>query len=215
MLGGILASRHGLTALVVERRDGPQTSPAAHEVNARTSEICRQAGLDMPIHAAAKDPVDSGHVNFVTRLTGQLIGHLPFERQGEACLEYTPTPLRNLPQHRFEPILVDELRSCPGVELRYGQQWERSEEVDGAVVSTITDRATDATTESVDDYDDRRCHEIIDRAAGVAFDAEILGRGTWWMTSQTAESMGSGQVFLAGFASGRGIATVLLGSLHR
>ena len=30
MLGGILASRHGLTALVVERRDGPQTSPAAH-----------------------------------------------------------------------------------------------------------------------------------------------------------------------------------------
>ncbi len=35
------------------------------------------------------------------------------------------------------------------------------------------------------------------------------------MTSQTAESIGSGQVFLAGFASGRGIATVLLGSPHR
>jgi hypothetical protein len=114
MLGGILASRHGLTALVVERRDGPQTSPAAHEVNARTYEICRQAGLDMPIHAAGKDPADSGHVNFVTRLTGQLIGHLPFGRQGEACLQFTPTPPRNLSQHRFEPILADELRSCPG-----------------------------------------------------------------------------------------------------
>ena len=63
MLGGILASRHGLTSLVVERRDGPQTSPAAHVVNARTYEICRQAGLDMDrIHAAGKDPVDAGHV---------------------------------------------------------------------------------------------------------------------------------------------------------
>jgi len=47
MLGGILASRHGLSSLVVERRGGLQTSPAAHVVNARTFEICRQAGLDM------------------------------------------------------------------------------------------------------------------------------------------------------------------------
>lgn len=111
LLGGILAARHGLTALVVERRDGPRTAPAAHVVNARTYEICRQAGLDMGrIRAAGKDPVDAGHVNFVTRLAGDLIGRLPFERQGDECLEHTPTPLRNLSQHRFEPILVDELR---------------------------------------------------------------------------------------------------------
>lgn len=85
MLGGILASRLGLGALVVERRDGPQTAPAAHVVNARTYEICRQAGLDMErIFAAGKSEADAGHVNFVTRLAGDLIGRLPFERQGEA-----------------------------------------------------------------------------------------------------------------------------------
>ena len=64
---------------------------------------------------------------------------LPFERQGDACLEFTPTPLRNLSQHRFEPILADELRAAPGAELRYGHQWERSDEVDDAVVSEVTD----------------------------------------------------------------------------
>ncbi len=140
MLGGILASRHGLTALVVERRDGPQTSPAAHVVNARTYEICRQAGLDMDrIHAAGKSRDEAGHVNFLTRLTGDLIGRLPFERQGDECLAFTPTPLRNLSQHRFEPILADELRASDGAELRYGHQWERSEDVGDAVVSHVTD----------------------------------------------------------------------------
>lgn len=289
MLGGILASRHGLTALVVERRNGPQTAPAAHVVNARTYEICRQAGLDMErIHAAGQDPVDAGHVNFVTRLTGDLIGRLPFERQGDDCLECTPTPLRNLSQHRFEPILADELRASPGADLRYRHQWEHSEEADVMVVSEVTDLATgesfrvrsrfvvgcdgagsrvrkqlgielqgppllqcyvmihfaanlrastaerpavlhfvldptvrgvfvahdvesewvfmhaiDPVSESVDDYDDVRCRDVVDRAAGIDLGAEILGISTWWMSSQTAESMGQGRIFLAGDAAHR------------
>jgi 2,4-dichlorophenol 6-monooxygenase len=289
MLGGILASRHGLSSLVVERRDGPQTSPAAHVVNARTYEICRQAGLDMErIHAAGKDTTDAGHVNFVTRLNGDLIGRLPFERQGDACLEFTPTPLRNLSQHRFEPVLADELRASAGAELRYDRQWERSEELGDVVVSDILDletgemsrvrsgfvigcdgassrvrqllgiemvgppliqcflmihfgadlravtaerpgvlhfvldpetpgtfiahdaesdwvfmHAIDPSTESVDDYTDDRCLAIVERAAGAELDAEILGKGTWWMSSQTVESMGAGRIFLAGDAAHR------------
>lgn len=289
MLGGILASRLGLTALVVERRGGPQTSPAAHVVNARTYEICRQAGLDMErIHAAGKDPADAGHVNFVTRLNGDLIGRLPFERQGDACLDYTPTPLRNLSQHRFEPILADELRASPGAELRYRHQWEHSDELGDGVVSDIVDLDTGDTTqvrsryvigcdgagsrvrkqlgiemigppliqcylmihfaanlrsltadrpavlhftfdpeangvfiahdvesdwvfmhaidpsiESGDDYDDDRCRDVIENAAGTRLDAEILGTGTWWMSSQTADSMGRGRIFLAGDSAHR------------
>lgn len=289
MLGGILASRHGLSSLVVERRDGPRSTPAAHVVNARTYEICRQAGLDMErIHAAGKDTTESGHVNFVTRLAGELVGRLPFERQGEACLDFTPTPLRNLSQHRFEPILADELRASPRTELRYGQQWERSEQIDDTVLSDIVDAGSGATTrvrsryvvgcdgagsrvrklldiemigppliqcylmihfaadlrsltadrpgvlhfvldpeaggafiahdvesdwvfmhaidpsnESVDDYDDARCRAVVNKSAGAEIDAEILGKGTWWMSSQTAESMGGGRIFLAGDAAHR------------
>ena len=289
MLGGILASRLGLSALVVERRDGPQKAPAAHVVNARTYEICRQAGLDMErIFAAGKSESDAGHVNFVTRLRGELIGRLPFERQGEACLEFTPTPLRNLSQHRFEPILADELRASPDADLRYRHQWEHSEELDDGVVSDLVDldsgdttrvrsryvigcdgagsrvremlgiemvgppliqaylmihfaanlrgltaerpavlhftfdpqasgafiahdvesdwvfmHAIDPSNESVDDYDDDRCVDIIERAANADLDAEILGKGIWWMSSQTAASMGRGRVFLAGDSAHR------------
>jgi 2-polyprenyl-6-methoxyphenol hydroxylase-like FAD-dependent oxidoreductase len=289
MLGGILASRHGLSSLVVERRDGPQTAPAAHVVNARTYEICRQAGLDMErIHAAGKDEAEAGHVNFLTRLTGELIGRLPFERQGDACLEFTPTPLRNLSQHRFEPILADELRASPPAELRYRHEWDGSEELGDAVMSEVIDldtgdtirvrsryvigcdgagsrvrkllgiemhgppliqcflmihfgadlraltadrpgvlhfvldpevdgafvahdvasdwvfmHAIDPSLESVDDYDDDRCRAVIDEAAGTGLDAEILGKGTWWMSAQTAGSMGGGRIFLAGDAAHR------------
>jgi len=79
-----LLANAGRRCLIVERRDGPQPNPSAHVVNARTLEIFRQGGLDMrAIDAIAKPPRDSGHVSFVTRLNGELIGRLPFERQGD------------------------------------------------------------------------------------------------------------------------------------
>lgn len=143
MIGGILLAEQRRACLVVERRNGPQPAPAAHVVNARTFEICRQAGLDMDaIAAAAKDPADAGHVIFVTRLAGEEIGRLPFERQGEDCLRYTPTPLRNLSQHRFEPILADAIQKRPSGDLRYGWQWERSEQDESGVTSSVRDLAS-------------------------------------------------------------------------
>ena len=45
----------------------------------------------------------------MTRLGGEVLGRLPYERQGDEVLAVTPTPLRNLSQHRFEPILLDAL----------------------------------------------------------------------------------------------------------
>ncbi|MEM8705203.1 MAG: FAD-dependent monooxygenase [Actinomycetota bacterium] len=289
LLGGILAAEHGLRALVVERREGPQRAPAAHVVNARTFEICRQAGIDMDrIGDACQDPADAGHVNFLTSLTGHLVGRMPFERQGDENLDVTPTPLRNLSQHRFEPILAGELRTRPDAALWYDHRWDGSEEDADGVTSTVTDlvrgttttvrsayvigcdgagsavrksldiemvgppliqctlainfvadlreliadrpgvlhfildpaadgvfvqhdvandwvfmHAIDPSAESADDYDDDRCLEIIRRAIGADVPATILGRGTWWMSAQTASSMGRGRVFLAGDAAHR------------
>ncbi|MEM7337224.1 MAG: FAD-dependent monooxygenase [Actinomycetota bacterium] len=289
LLGGILAANHGLNAVVVERRDGPQRAPAAHVVNARTFEICRQAGLDMDhIFDACQDPAEAGHVNFLTSLTGTLIGRLPFERQGEENLAVTPTPLRNLSQHHLEPILTAELRARAGAELWYGHQWHESTEDADGVASTIVDLSSgrsvkvrsryvigcdgagsgvrkmlgiemvgppliqctlainfasdlrdvvanhpgvlhfildpeangvfvqhdvskdwvfmhgiDPSTESVDDYDDARCLDVIRKAAGADITATIIGRGTWWMSAQTASSMGGGHIFLAGDAAHR------------
>ena len=75
------------------------------------------------LQAIAQSPSDAGHVNFVTRLNGRLIGRLPYERQDDACRDLTPTPLRNISQHRLEPVMAAELGRIPNVELRYGLEW--------------------------------------------------------------------------------------------
>ena len=138
-----LLAAAGRRCLVVERREGPQRHPAAHVVNARTLEILRQAGVDMDaVDAVAKDPADAGHVNFVSRLDGQLIGRLPFERQGADCLDLTPTPLRNISQHVLEPILGAMLGTRAGADLRYRTVWESSEQDPDGVTSRLRDLDT-------------------------------------------------------------------------
>ena len=114
-----LCHRVGLSAVVLEQRDGPQRSPAAHAINARTFEIWRQAGVAMgPVLGAALVPAEAGFVHWVTKFGGEVIGTLPFERQGDEMLAVTPTPLRNLSQHRLEPLLL-----APELDVRYRHQW--------------------------------------------------------------------------------------------
>lgn len=139
-----LLANAGHRCLVVDRRDGPQRNPAAHVVNARTLEIFRQAGFDMDaIAGISQDPRDGGHVNFVTRLNGTLIGRLPFERQGDENLALTPTPLRNISQHRLEPLLASTVAARDEVDLRYDVEWIAAEQNDDGVVSTLRDLRTD------------------------------------------------------------------------
>lgn len=114
-----LCHRLGLSAVVLEQRDSPQRSPAAHAINARTFEIWRQAGVAMgPVLAAALSPEEAGLVHWVTKFGGEVIGTLPYERQGDEMLAITPTPLRNLSQHRLEPLLLS-----PELDVRYRHTW--------------------------------------------------------------------------------------------
>ena len=141
-LARLLAHR-GRQCLVVERRNGTQPNPSAHAVNARTLEIFRQAGFDMDaLQAIAQSPSDAGHVNFVTRLNGRLIGRLPYERQDDACRDLTPTPLRNISQHRLEPLMAEELGRIPNVELRYGLEWVSAAHDADGVTSVLREVAT-------------------------------------------------------------------------
>lgn len=289
MIAALLLSSRGQRSLLLERREAPQTAPAAHVVNARTFEICRQAGLDMgAIDAACKNPEDAGHVRFVTRLAGEEIGSLPFERQGEECLRFTPTPLRNLSQHRFEPILAEAAKKRPEIDLRYRWQWEGSAQDPEGVTSTVRNLVTDETIEvrsryviaadgagsrvrpslgiemqgppriqsflmihfgadlrdlvrerpgvlhfvmdpeaggafiahdidrewvymhdfdpeqeSETDYDEERCKALVRRAIGKDTPLELLHKGTWHMSSQVANDMRQGRIFLAGDAAHR------------
>jgi 2,4-dichlorophenol 6-monooxygenase len=137
LMTSLLLEHLGVETVVVERRPGPQRAPAAHVVNARTLEICRAAGVDMDaLGRAAQEPTDAGFVHWVTRLGGELLGSLPFERQGDDQLAVTPTPLRNLSQDRFEPLLLEALRKR-GREPRWRCQWEQARQDTEGVVSRV------------------------------------------------------------------------------
>jgi 2-polyprenyl-6-methoxyphenol hydroxylase-like FAD-dependent oxidoreductase len=139
----LLLARLGIAARIVERRAAPQSAPAAHVVNARSFEIFRAAGVEMgAIARACKDPVDAGQVLWLTTLAGQELGRLPFERQGREVLDVTPTPLRNLSQHRLEPILRNELRRCANRDVAYGHEWEAAEQDGEGVTSRLRERAS-------------------------------------------------------------------------
>lgn len=138
LMAALLLRRLGVDACVVERRTGPQRAPAAHVVNARTFEICRQAGVDMDaIAAASASPADAGATLWVTKLGGEVLGRLRFERQDDDVLAHTPTPLRNLAQHRFEPILLDALKDAGAPAPRWGHRWTQATADADGVTSQI------------------------------------------------------------------------------
>lgn len=138
LTAALLLDRLGLSVLVVERRDGPQRAPAAHAVNARTFEIWRQIGLDVDaLRAEAQDPADAGMVHWVRSLGGELIASLPYERQGDEQLAVTPTPMRNLSQHRLEPMLVEALTAA-GVPVHYGHAWSSADLDPSATTEGVT-----------------------------------------------------------------------------
>ncbi len=148
LMGALLLARHGLEASIVDRRDAPTRAPAAHVVNARTFEICRAAGVDMSALAAfSSDPEDAGQAIWVTNLAGEEIGRLPFERQHDEVLRFTPTPLRNLSQHRFEAVLRETLPKAGAAAVQYGQQWEGAEQDETGVTSRVRDLATNEVHE--------------------------------------------------------------------
>ena len=139
----LLLARLGVESLVVERRVGPHRAPQAHVVNPRTLEILRAAGVDVErLRALATPREDGGHVSWVTTLAGEELGRLPYERQGDDVLAFTPTPLLNLSQHLLEPVLLDSLREAGRGEVRYRHECAGFEQDDAGVTARVRDLAT-------------------------------------------------------------------------
>jgi len=148
LMGALLLARLGMEARILDRRETPIRAPAAHVVNARTFEICRAVGVELDAFREFwSDPEDAGQVVWLTSLAGEEIGRLPFERQADEVLRFTPTPLRNIPQHRFEAVLRDTLPKVGAADVQYGQQWESAEQDEEGVISRVRDLATNEVYE--------------------------------------------------------------------
>jgi 2-polyprenyl-6-methoxyphenol hydroxylase-like FAD-dependent oxidoreductase len=77
--------------LIIERYPERLAAPKAHAINPRSLEILRQYGLgEKRIRQLGTSRDDSSWVNFVTNLSGDSIGRLPYERMDPAVLDDTP-----------------------------------------------------------------------------------------------------------------------------
>jgi 2-polyprenyl-6-methoxyphenol hydroxylase-like FAD-dependent oxidoreductase len=138
LTAALLFTKLGHSVRIVERRGDTQRAPAAHVVNARTFEVWRQMGLDVDlILQDAHNPSQAGFVHWVPRLGGEILGSLPYEQQGDDMLQFTPTPLRNLSQHRLEPALVAELQQL-GVSVENNTTWNSCTETKEDITSMLT-----------------------------------------------------------------------------
>jgi 2-polyprenyl-6-methoxyphenol hydroxylase-like FAD-dependent oxidoreductase len=134
----LLLRRLGVASRIVERRDGPQRAPAAHVVNARTFEICRQAGVDMAaIAAVARPPSDAGATYWVTarrRGARPAAVRAPGRRRPRRHADAAARPLA-------APLQADPAGRCalPAATRRAGQRWASAEVDAGGVTSTVVD----------------------------------------------------------------------------
>jgi 2-polyprenyl-6-methoxyphenol hydroxylase-like FAD-dependent oxidoreductase len=135
--------QRGIKTLIVERYQGRLDAPKAHALNSRTLEICHAAGLPMDeIHARATRSDEGAYVRFMTSVTGDELGAIPYERQDDAVRALTPWPLINIAQPDFESVAEEGLKGAVHVELRRGLEWLGYEETSDSVISRLCDHAT-------------------------------------------------------------------------
>ena len=98
--------------MIIERYPERLAAPKAHAINPRTLEILRQYGLgEKRIRQLGTQRNDSSWVNFLTNLSGDLIGRIPYERMDPAVLDDTPEVFLDICQAMVsDPILIWDKR---------------------------------------------------------------------------------------------------------
>ena len=87
LLQSYLLSVLGIKNLIIERYPERLGAPKAHALSPRSLEICRQFGLDTAhIRRSGTQRADARWVNFLTTLSGEMVGRLPYERMDREVL---------------------------------------------------------------------------------------------------------------------------------
>ncbi|KAH8733472.1 FAD binding domain-containing protein [Ilyonectria robusta] len=143
LLSAYMLSKLGVQSLLIEKYPERLAAPKAHALCPRSLEICRQFGLDTMEMRRQGSPRDDAYwVNFVTNLSGERIGVLPYERMDTKVLEATPEMIHNIPQPGFEQFVAKELENDPNVQIRKGVAFVTCEQQKDKVTTTVEERAT-------------------------------------------------------------------------
>lgn len=122
--------------MVVEKYSQRLAAPKAHALCPRSLEICRQFGLE------TRKLRSLGTPNFVTNLSGERLGVLPYERMDLEVLNDTPEMIHNIPQPNFEEIIASALADAPDTEVRKGVAFVSCEQTGSNVLSRVQERST-------------------------------------------------------------------------
>ncbi|KAJ2900058.1 hypothetical protein MKZ38_002676 [Zalerion maritima] len=145
LLSAYMLSQLGIKSLLIEKYPERLAAPKAHALCPRSLEICRQFGLDTNAMRKLGSPRDDAYwVNFVTNLSGERIGVLPYERMDPEVLEETPEMIHNIPQPDFEQFVANYLLSDPNVEIQKGVAFVSCEQNGDGVTSLVEERFTKA-----------------------------------------------------------------------
>ncbi|KAF2014634.1 FAD binding domain-containing protein [Aaosphaeria arxii CBS 175.79] len=143
LLSAYMLSKLGVKSLLIEKYPERLAAPKAHALSPRSLEICRQYGLSTDaIRKQGSPRTDAFWVNFVTNLSGDRIGVLPYERMDPKVLDCTPEMIHNIPQPDFEQFVAWHLEKDPNVEIRKGVAFVSCDQNGDFVTTTVEERAT-------------------------------------------------------------------------
>ncbi|MBI5518178.1 MAG: FAD-dependent monooxygenase [Deltaproteobacteria bacterium] len=146
LVSALCLEARGVPCLVLERREGLQTHPKAHEVSARSLEVLQGLGFAFEALAAEASPhPDASRVLFCGALSEEF-GALDLQA-GDGARKYrehlaAPAPYLNLSQVELERLLLARVQASPCATLRYRHQWESLTQDASGVDSRVTDLAT-------------------------------------------------------------------------
>ncbi|KAL4930287.1 FAD binding domain-containing protein [Aspergillus undulatus] len=145
LLLAYMLAQFNVQTLVVERYPTRLAAPKAHALSPRTLELVRQFGLDVnEIRRLGSPRSDAYWVNFLTSLSGRVVGRLPYERMDPDVLDATPQMIHNIPQPAFEELVARELMNgySGRSDIRKNHSFVRLEQFEDHVLTTIEDRSS-------------------------------------------------------------------------
>ena len=149
MVAALCLAQHGVRSVLLERREGLQTHPKAHELSARSIEILHGLGFTWDELAEEASPHDDASRILFCGTLDEEFGRIDL-LTGDGARKYrehlaSPRPYLNVSQVEVERRMLARVQASEHISLRYRHQWERfvTREA-GAVVSAVTDRATGA-----------------------------------------------------------------------
>jgi 2,4-dichlorophenol 6-monooxygenase len=147
--------RHGVDVLVVSRATGVADTPRAHITNQRTMEIMRAVGLEVRCMERATPNALMANMAWVTSLAGEELGRIrAWGNEPGRSAEYlmaSPSSMCDLPQHLFEPILLEEVLARGGA-VRFNNELVDFMQDEAGVTARIRVRASDETYAVRTDY---------------------------------------------------------------